>query len=68
MRRVTLSQFLVSRQRERNLINADLRLLLETIARASGAASTAVGMAPVFWVLAACLLGGAWFARKQIKS
>jgi uncharacterized protein YneF (UPF0154 family) len=35
---------------------------------ASGAASTAVGMAPVFWVLAACLLGGAWFARKQIKS
>ena len=23
------------------------------------------GMAPVFWVLAACLLGGAWFARKQ---
>jgi predicted MFS family arabinose efflux permease len=33
---------------------------------ASGAASTAVGMAPVFWVLAACLLGGAWFARKQV--
>jgi predicted MFS family arabinose efflux permease len=35
---------------------------------ASGAASTAVGMAPVFWVLAACLLGGAWFARQQVKS
>jgi len=35
---------------------------------ASGAASTAVGMAPVFWVLAACLLGGAWFARRQVKS
>jgi predicted MFS family arabinose efflux permease len=34
---------------------------------ASGAASTAVGMAPVFWVLAACLLGGAWFARQQVK-
>ena len=34
---------------------------------ASGAASTAVGMAPVFWVLAACLLGGAWFARKQVQ-
>jgi len=34
---------------------------------ASGAASTAVGMAPVFWVLAACLLGGAWFARRQVK-
>jgi predicted MFS family arabinose efflux permease len=35
---------------------------------ASGAASSAVGMAPVFWVLAACLLGGAWFARRQVKS
>jgi predicted MFS family arabinose efflux permease len=32
----------------------------------SGAASTAVGMAPVFWLLAACLLGGAWFARREI--
>jgi MFS family permease len=35
---------------------------------ASGAASSAVGMAPVFWVLAGCLLGGAWFARRQVKS
>ena len=35
---------------------------------ASGAASTAVGMAPVFWVTAVCLLGGAWFARQQVKS
>ena len=35
---------------------------------ASGAASTAVGMLPVFWVLAAGLLGGAWFARRQVKS
>jgi predicted MFS family arabinose efflux permease len=34
---------------------------------ASGAASAAVGMAPVFWLLAASLLGGAWFARKQIR-
>jgi predicted MFS family arabinose efflux permease len=33
---------------------------------ASGAVSTAVGMAPVFWVLAAALLAGAWFARKQM--
>ncbi|HEV3010780.1 MAG TPA: MFS transporter [Burkholderiales bacterium] len=33
---------------------------------ASGAASAAVGMAPVFWVLAAGLLAGAWFARKQV--
>jgi len=35
---------------------------------ASGAVSTALGMAPVFWVLAACLLGGAWFARREVKS
>src|ERR687895_1390451 len=42
MRRVTLSQFLVSRQREKELINADLRLLIETIARACKAISTRV--------------------------
>jgi fructose-1,6-bisphosphatase I len=42
MRRVTLSQFLVSRQREKQLINADLRLLIETIARACKAISTRV--------------------------
>jgi fructose-1,6-bisphosphatase I len=42
MKRITLSQFLVARQRERNLINADLRLLLETIARACKAISTRV--------------------------
>ena len=42
MRRVTLSQFLVSRQRDKNLINADLRLLVETIARACKAISTRV--------------------------
>jgi predicted MFS family arabinose efflux permease len=35
---------------------------------ASGAASAALGLAPVFWVLAAFLLGGAWFARRQVKS
>ena len=34
----------------------------------SGAASAAVGMSPVFWILAAFLLGGAWFARQQVKS
>jgi len=42
MRRVTLTQFLVSRQRDKNLINADLRLLLETIARACKGISTRV--------------------------
>jgi MFS family permease len=33
----------------------------------SGALSAAAGMAPVFWVLAACLLGGAWFVRYKVK-
>lgn len=33
----------------------------------SGALSAAAGMAPVFWLLAAFLLGGAWFARQRIK-
>ena len=42
MRRVTLTQFLLARQRDKNLINADLRLLLETIARACKAISTRV--------------------------
>jgi predicted MFS family arabinose efflux permease len=31
----------------------------------SGAVSAAIGMSPVFWVIGACLLGGAWFARRQ---
>ena len=35
---------------------------------ASGAASAAVGMNPVFWVLGAFLLGGAWVARRRIAS
>ena len=34
---------------------------------ASGALSAAAGMAPVFWLLAALLFGGAWFARLRIK-
>ena len=42
MRRITLTQFLVGQQRNRNLINADLRLLIETIARACKAISTRV--------------------------
>src|SRR3954463_2513148 len=42
MKRITLTQFLVSRQRDKNLINADLRLLLETIARACKGISTRV--------------------------
>src|SRR6188508_2357324 len=42
MKRITLSQFLVARQRDKKLINADLRLLIETIARACKAISTRV--------------------------
>jgi predicted MFS family arabinose efflux permease len=34
---------------------------------ASGALSAAAGMAPVFWVLAAFLLGGSWFASQRIR-
>jgi len=34
----------------------------------SGAGSASVGMSPVFWVLAGCLLGGAWFAHKQFRA
>jgi len=41
MKRITLTQFLVSRQ-QKDVINADLRLLLETIARACKAISTRV--------------------------
>src|SRR5919198_2610864 len=41
MRRITLTQFLVGRQQS-NLINPDLRLLIETIARACKAISTRV--------------------------
>src|SRR5436853_2901507 len=42
MRRVHLTQFLIERQRDKKLINADLRLLIETIARACKAISTRV--------------------------
>jgi len=34
---------------------------------ASGAISAALGMTPVFALIAALLLGGAWFARRRIK-
>ena len=42
MKRITLTQFLIERQRGKNLINADLRLLIETVARACKAISTRV--------------------------
>ena len=35
---------------------------------ASGALSVALGTAPLFWMLAATLFGGAWFARHRIRA
>jgi hypothetical protein len=35
---------------------------------ASGALSVALGVAPLFWMLAAILYGGAWFARHRIRA
>ncbi|MBM3352786.1 MAG: class 1 fructose-bisphosphatase [Betaproteobacteria bacterium] len=46
MRRTTLTQFLIERQRARR-INADLRLLIETIARACKAISVRVNKGPL---------------------
>jgi MFS family permease len=34
---------------------------------ASGVLSSALGIAPLFWILAATLFGGAWFARHRIR-
>jgi hypothetical protein len=34
---------------------------------ASGAISAALGMTPVFVLVAALLFGGAWFARRRTK-
>ena len=34
----------------------------------SGVLSTALGTAPLFWMLAAILYGGAWFARHRIRT
>src|SRR5262249_61774829 len=42
MKRITLSQFLVALQRDKKLIKAELRLLIETIARACKGISTRV--------------------------
>ena len=48
MRRVTLSQFLVSRQREKQLINADLRLLkvFRSVADCGGMAAAELAATP----------------------
>ncbi|MEI7970595.1 MAG: class 1 fructose-bisphosphatase [Betaproteobacteria bacterium] len=51
MRRITLTQFLIERQRERQLIPADLRLLIEVVARACKAISIAIGKGGLAGVL-----------------
>jgi fructose-1,6-bisphosphatase I len=43
MRRVTLTQFLIEEQRKKQIIQSDLRLLLEVVARACKAISIAIG-------------------------
>jgi predicted MFS family arabinose efflux permease len=44
-----------------------LNLSHTAIPLGSGALSAALGMAAAFWLIAAFLLGGAWFARLRIK-
>ncbi len=45
------------------MINASQTLVPLT----SGALSSALGMGPVFWLLALCLFGGAWSAQRKVK-
>ena len=51
MSRITLTRFLIERQRDKQLINADLRLLIETVARACKAISHAVTKGAIAGVL-----------------
>ena len=51
MSRITLTRFLIERQRNKQLINADLRLLIETVARACKAISHAVTKGAIAGVL-----------------
>jgi fructose-1,6-bisphosphatase I len=43
MRRITLSRYLIEEQREKGKINADLRLLIEVVARACKSIAIAIG-------------------------
>ena len=43
MKKITLSRFLIEEQRDKNVIAADLRLLIEVVARACKAISIAIG-------------------------
>ncbi len=47
MERITLTQYLLEQQRDRNVITADLRLLIEVVARAVRAISVNVGKANI---------------------
>ena len=42
MRRITLTQYLVEQQREKGIVSAELRLLIEVVARACKSISNAV--------------------------
>ena len=46
-----------------SMINASQTLIPLT----TGALSSALGMTPVFWLVALLLLGGAWFAKLKVK-
>ncbi|HMM55203.1 MAG TPA: class 1 fructose-bisphosphatase [Candidatus Desulfobacillus sp.] len=54
MRRVTLMQYLIEQERQKDWINADLRLLIEVVSRACKAISIAIGKGEL-----AGILGGA---------
>ncbi|MCU0868324.1 MAG: class 1 fructose-bisphosphatase [Burkholderiales bacterium] len=51
MRRITLTRFLIEEQRNRNVIETDLRLLIEVVARACKSISLAVGKGALAGVL-----------------
>ena len=51
MRRITLTQFLIEEQRSRGVIEADLRLLIEVVARACKAIAVAIGKGSIADVL-----------------
>lgn len=51
MRGITLTRYLIEKERERQLIPADLRLLIEVVARACKAISVAVGKGALAGVL-----------------
>jgi len=54
MRRITLMQYLIEQERQKDWINADLRLLIEVVSRACKAISIAIGKGEL-----AGMLGGA---------